>query len=110
MPEAPHFPGACCLCGQQATGTETVEGSVIRSLPGVGSKRITRTMEVPVCAAHRSAFAVTLGPATYLPGHEGFTFAFRSYAACLAFREANPTKTEVQGALTFGRGAAPGPI
>ena len=105
LADATQFPGHCAFCGGLPTGTEDVSGTVLK-VEAAGKKRITRTYPVPVCDAHRGQQAVAIGQAVYLPGLERFSVSFRSYAACLAFRAANPTRTRVDTTNAHGRGAA----
>lgn len=100
----PKWEAACVLCGAPPTENERVTGSTIKAVVG-GKTRITRTIDVPVCSAHRGANAVQLGAGHYLQGEESFALSFRSHAECLRFRRNNPAPMKVSSAaVTFGRG------
>ncbi len=105
LPDGCGFANACVLCGAAATQGEKISGSVRKA--GVGAtQRITRTLEVPVCAAHAGQRAAALGPGEYFDGLDGFALRFRSYATRQRFRAENPAPMKVSAAsVTFGRGA-----
>ncbi len=99
-----NWEAACVLCGGPPTENERVTGSTIKAVVG-GKTRITRTIDVPVCSAHRGANAVQLGAGYYIQGEESFAVSFRSHTECLRFRRNNPTPMKVSSAaVTFGRG------